>query len=203
MGARKAKNPAKKPRNLVRRTRTAYHEAGHAVLSAAINDAPRLVSIKGNGESLGRTQQSMFARPEVLVQVHLAGLAAEHLLTGRRSQHLNAELGFAILSLITPNLSTLASAMRLEGRDEYQAVQVIVAMGCVMEVDSIRDEVERFYEASRASLEAVWPVVRSVAKALLKHEELDSDDLFEAMGESDIYMPVLAVQELHGLHPRK
>lgn len=203
MGARsRAKNPPRKPRSVDRRTRTAHHEAGHAVLSAAINDAPRLVSIKGNGESLGRTQQGMFGRPEVLVQVHLAGFAAEHQLTGRRSLHLTRGLGFAILPLTRPELSTMASEMGLEGRDEYKAVETILAMGCEREADAIKHQVERFYEATRASLEAVWPAVSAVAKALLMEGELDRDRFFEAMGGTDIYGPVRTVQEAHGLRTK-
>jgi hypothetical protein len=172
------------------------------VLSAAINDAPRLVSINGNGESLGRTQQQMFGRPEVLVQVHLAGFAAEHQLTGRRSLHLTRGIGFAILPLTRSELSAMASEMRLEGRDEYKAVETILAMGCEREADAIKQQVERFYEATRASLAAVWPVVRAVANALLKSAELDRNGFFQAVGDADLYGPVHLVQEAHGLRLR-
>ena len=87
-----------RPKRITERTRTAYHEAGHAVLSAAINDTPELVSIREEHATLGRTRQRMFARPTLLVQVHLAGFAAEHLHTGRRSRQLDQEVGFAIVA---------------------------------------------------------------------------------------------------------
>lgn len=202
VGSRKAESPPKKRRSVDRRTRTAHHEAGHAVLSASINDAPRVVSINGNGESLGRTQQQMFGRPEVLVQVHLAGFAAEHQLTGRRSLHLTRGIGFAILPLTRPELSTMVAEMGLEGRDEYKAVETILAMGCEPEADAIKHQVERFYEAARASLAVVWPVVRAVANALLKSDELDRNGFFRAVGDTDLYGPVRQVQEAHGLRLR-
>jgi hypothetical protein len=41
---------------------TAYHEAGHAVLSAAINDGPERVSIRGREGTLGRSAQKMLVR---------------------------------------------------------------------------------------------------------------------------------------------
>lgn len=63
------------------RTRTAHHEAGHAVLSAAINDMPLHASIRAAHRTLGRTAQRMFARPTSLAQLYLAGFAAEHLRT--------------------------------------------------------------------------------------------------------------------------
>src|SRR4051812_46881742 len=63
----------------------------------------------------------------------------------------------------------------------------------------VRSEVDRFYVAAHDSLKAVWPSVEAVAKALLKHEELDREGLSEAMGATDIYTPVFGVQAAHGL----
>src|SRR5688572_7518420 len=79
------------------RRRLAYHEAGHAVLSAAINDAPHFVSIRPTGQSLGRMRRRTDAGPAAMVQVHLAGYAAESILTGRSCRQFKVGLGFAIL----------------------------------------------------------------------------------------------------------
>jgi len=182
-------------------TRVAHHEAGHAVLSAAINDAPDLVSIRPKGVSRGRTRYRMEGRPERLVQVHLAGFAAEELLKGRRSSQLaGPELGFSVLATIEPRHASLAAG--LEGCDQYLAVQEVLAMGGARTSDAVRAEVERFYVVARDSLAAVWPTVQALARVLLKHEELDRKGMFEAIGGSDIYGPVFAVQEAHGLRPK-
>ena len=182
------------------RTRLAFHEAGHAVLSAAINDAPRVVSIRPLGNTLGRSGQRMLARPSVLVQLHVAGFAAEHLLTRRRPRQFDQELGFAILSRDDPELR-----LAFEGsheRDGYRAVREVLRMAALHTDDEIRREVEWFYDVARASLAAVWSAVRGVANALLEHEELDRDGVFDAIGGSDVYGAVLRVQESHGLRER-
>ncbi len=182
-------------------TRIAHHEAGHAVLSAAIYDTPDLVSIRPTGASRGRTRYRTEGRPERLVQVQLAGFAAEELLKGRRSrQFAGPELGLSVLAAIDPAHASLA--VRVEGCDQYLAVQEVLAMGCARTSDAIRAEIERFYVIARDSLAAAWPTVQTVAKALLKHEELDRKRMFEAIGGSDIYGPVFAVQEAHGLRAR-
>ena len=178
------------------RTLVAYHEAGHAILSLAIGDTPHHVSILSQGESLGRSVQKMLSRPVVHAQVYLAGFAAEHLLTGRRPRQLDQEVGFARLTLGAPDL--IAAFDGFADRDGYRAVQAVLRTGLLND-DETAFEIERFYEAARASLAAVWPAVQALGKALLKHEELDEDRIFEAIQGIDIYRPVLAVQEERGL----
>ncbi len=82
--------------------RTAFHEAGHAVVSSAINDMPSHISTRAQGISFGRNELKMFARPSTRVQVYLAGFAAEHILTGRRSRHLGVEVNFAYVAVSHP-----------------------------------------------------------------------------------------------------
>jgi hypothetical protein len=179
------------------RTRTAYHEAGHAVLSCAINDTPDHVSIRAAHGTLGRSAQRMFARPTSLAQVYLAGFAAEHLLTGRRPREFDIEVGLAVLSHSDPALVSAFDG--IEASDGYGAVQEVLRTG-VREVDEeIRQEVERLYEIARKSLAAVWTAVDVLAKLLLETEELDREGVRGALGEFDVLMPVLAVQRAHGL----
>ena len=178
------------------RTLVAFHEAGHAVLSLAINDAPRHVSIRAKGETLGRTTQKALSRPTALAQVYLAGFAAEHLRTGRRPRQLDREVGFSLLTLDDPDL-----AAAFEGsaeRDGCRAVHAVLQLGLLREGE-VASEIERFYAVAKESLAAVWPAVRAVAEALLKQEELDGDELFEAIRGIDIFRPVLAAQRAHGL----
>jgi len=109
------------------RRRTAYHEAGHAVLSAAINDKPDQVSIRAAHGTLGRNGLKMFARPTSLTQVYLAGFAAEHLLTGRLPRQYNIETGLAILAHTDPAL--ISTFDGIEASDGYGAVQHLLRTG--------------------------------------------------------------------------
>ncbi len=178
------------------RTLVAYHEAGHAILSLAINDAPRHVSILSQGETLGRSAQKMLSRPVVLAQVYLAGFAAEHLLTGCRPRQLDQDVGFSLLTLDDPDLAGAFHGS--DERDGYRAVQAVLRTGLLNDGE-IAFEIERLYEGAKASLVAVWPAVQALAKALLKHDELDENGIFEAIKGVDVFRPVLAVQERYGL----
>jgi hypothetical protein len=182
---------------ITKKQRVAHHEAGHAVVSAAINDAPVLVSIRGNDTSLGRSRYRFEAGPERLIQVHLAGFAAEEVLSGRHSRQLRGlELGVSIAAVTRSSHAALAC---VEGSDQHLAVQEILKMGCDPKSASIRAEFERFYAIAKASVEAVWPAVVSVAEALLKQSDLESRAFFEALRGHDIYGPVFAIQKAYGL----
>jgi hypothetical protein len=197
--ARRYSTRGTKGRPINQRTRTAFHEAGHAVLSAAIADTPQHVSIRPVGHTLGRSGARMSALPTSRVQVHLAGFAAEHVLTGRRSRQLDKEVGFAILGRYDPELR--AAFAGSEDQDGYRAVQEVLNMGVWGSVEETKREVDRCYDVARESLSAVWPAVEAVATALLKREELDRDDVVGAIGEADVFSPVFAVQRAHGLLP--
>jgi hypothetical protein len=157
------------------RTRTAFHEAGHAVLSAAINDRPHHVSIRADRGTLGRTWQKMSAPSTSLAQVYLAGFAAEHLLTGRRPRQYDVETGLAILAHTDPALTSTFEG--IEASDGYGALLHLLRTGVRPIEGELRHEVERFYELARTSVSVVWPSVRVLAEALLVHEELDREGL--------------------------
>ena len=193
----RANRPVRKPKAIDPRTRTAYHEAGHAVLSAAINDTPRHVSIRADGSTLGRSGARMSARPTSLAQVHLGGFAAEHLLTGRRPRQLDQEVGFAILSAADRQLREAFAGS--EHHDGYRAVREVLRMGVPAEDDEIKRDVERLYEIARESLSAVWPAVKALAEALLSHEELDRVGVEGVLEPFALFTTVLAVQQAHGL----
>lgn len=181
------------------RVLTAYHEAGHAVLSAAINDRPHHVSIKPNRRTLGRSGARMSARPTSLAQVHLAGFAAEHLLVGRRPRQLDEEVRFAI---VARNDRALVNAFEgAESRDGHRAVEAAVTTGVSWTDDDIRREVERLYDVARESIGAVWAAVKAVAEALLGHEEMDGETFDKTIADLDIYTPVIRIQHAHGLLP--
>jgi len=185
-------------RSVSKRTRVAHHEAGHAVLSASLSDAPRLVSIVAKEGSLGRARYQMLARPQVLIQVHLAGFAAEHILKGKEPKQFVSGLGVCTTALEYKLVDTLGTA----GSDEQLAIDEALKMGTAVDEEAIKATVTRFYDTSRESLIRVWPAVQAVAKVLLKKGELDRDGFFEAIGSFDIYKPVRAVQMAYGLQPQ-
>jgi hypothetical protein len=187
------------PKTVDMRTRTAHHEAGHAVLSAAINDRPARVSIRGQDGTLGRSTQRMFVRPTSLAQVYLAGFAAEHLLTCRRPRGFDIEVGLGVIAHLDRRL--VEKIEGVDATDGYGAVHQVLRSGVREVEDEIRAEVERLYDVVRESLRAVWRSVKTIAEALLDHEELDQDALEQAFGDADVYAPVFAVQHTYGMLP--
>ncbi len=167
------------------------------MLSAAINDTPRHVSIKPNDDSLGRSGARMSARSTSLVQVHLAGFAAEHVLTSRRPRQLDQEIGFALIARSDVGLRKAFSGS--EHHDGYRAVQEVLRTRVYEDDDAIKREVERFYEIARESLSAVWSAVKAMAIALEEREELDREDVEGVLEPFELFSSVLRVQQGHGL----
>lgn len=165
------------------------------MLSAAINDAPHYVSILEQEGSLGRAAYWMHGRPELLVQVHLAGYAAEEILTGKRTKDTEKRLGWACLSV---GRSSPGLAEGHEGTDEHRAIGELLKMGITTETEKLRQEIDRFIEIAKESLVSVWPSVEAVAKALLKHGEIDRDEFLNVIVD-DIYTRVFKVQVKHGI----
>lgn len=181
------------------RTRTAFHEAGHAVLGAALNDRPHHVSIRGRDGTLGRTSQRRAASATSLAQVLLAGFAAEHARYGRRPKSYDIETGLGILAHTDHSL--VEKIEGVEGSDGYGAIHELLRTGVRAEEDDLRREVDRIYEITRECVAVLWPAVKALAKALLVHEEMDRDAIDEVIGPHDIYIPVFRIQRVHGLLP--
>jgi hypothetical protein len=139
----------------------------------------------------------MSARSTSLVQVHLAGFAAEHVLTSRRPRQLDQEVGFALVSRSDDALRKAFAGS--EHHDGYRAVQEVLRVGVDDDDDAIKREVNRFYAIARESLSAVWPAVEAMATALLKHEELGREDVEKVLEPFALFPPVLRVQQAHGL----
>jgi hypothetical protein len=167
------------------------------VLSATIANPPVRVSIKEDGRTLGRSGARQSVHASTRAQVHLAGFAAEHLLTSRRPRQLDQEVGFALLARLDPALADAFPGS--EDRDGHRAVEEILRMAMFNDEDDIRCEVDRFYEIARECLAAVWPSVRAAAEALLVHEELDRDGFETAIGDVDLHGTVFPLQRARGL----
>jgi ATP-dependent Zn protease len=177
--------------------RTAYHEAGHTLLAAAIGDRPHLVSIRRDGECRGFTMYKYAAARMVsAVQIHLAGPAAEEVLTGRRPKNLDGNVIRALLVRRAPGLAEIFA--HEVGTDGCLAVRELLSEDPSKSDEEVAREVNRLYEVARRSLVAVWPFVTAVAKALLRHEVLDEKGIDDVI-RGDIYTPVFQVQEVHGL----
>jgi ATP-dependent Zn protease len=193
------KSSPKKRKPLDGRTRTAFHEAGHAVLSASLNDRPHHVSIRGQDGTLGRTAQKMAARPTSLAQVFLAGFAAEHVRYCRRPANYSVETGLGILAHTDPAL--VEKIAGVEASDGYGAIRQLLRTGVRLVEEDLRREVDRYYEITRECIAGSWPAVKALAEALLVHEEMDRDAVDEVIGRHDIYIPVFRIQRAHGLLP--
>lgn len=127
-----------------------------------------------------------------MLQIHLAGYAAEELVMQARPRRMRIGIGLATLAHTTPGSMPLYSV----GCDEDLAVQEVLRIHGEIKAEEIRAAVEKHYVLARESLRAVWDAVRQVARALLKHEEISDTDLMSAIGGLDIYRPVFAVQRL-------
>jgi cell division protease FtsH len=170
----------RRPRLIDVRTCTAYHEAGHAVLGAASRGVALRVSIRPDRRTLGRSRQRLAASPSSLAQVYLAGYAAEHLYTGRRSRALDAEIGLAVLRVIDPAL--VSGVAGIEACDGYGAVQEVLRSGVRPLEEEIRRELDRLYAAAMDSLAVERSSLDAVAAALLEREELDRREVGDLLG---------------------
>jgi hypothetical protein len=139
------------------------------------------------GEYFGCSTIMDFAGPNVRAQVLLAGLASEHLLTGRIPEH---------LELAVVSASLLERAYRMDS-DIGGAVKCVQQLVSSKRHKKTVSGLMRFYAITRDSLRATWPAVVSVADALLTQQTLDRDSLFEALDAHDIYHEVLAVQKAY------
>ena len=178
----------------------AYHEAGHAVLGAALNDAPRLISIIPIGASDGRCLSSWESRPSFMAQVHLGGFAAEALLTGSRPRGMTPEAFLLPMMALLLDWGTGAGPQGVEGTDQLHVLRQVLATGTARDPDLLRAEVARYFDAAKASLEAVWECVDIVARALLVKKELDRGAFEQLIGPRDIYTPVFEVQRARGIY---
>lgn len=194
-----------KPRPRVSaRTRLAYHEAGHAVLSAAIGNPPDYVSIRATGHALGHNLLQPSQHASSRIQVHLAGYAAEHILTGRRPTQFRQEIVFSALAQFFDGVrEALETVEHSEDRDGYRAVEDICRLAVFEDEKAICKEVERYYAITVDSLTCVWRSVEAVAKGLLKHEALERPRLDEAIWKVDIYALLRPLQHKQGfLQPK-
>jgi cell division protease FtsH len=182
------------------RRRTAYHEAGHAIVGMLTPgaDPVRKVSIIPRGQSLGVTfsapdaDRFNFEQRYLLAQIKVAlgGRAAEEIVFGDRTT--GAESDIQQLTQIarqmvgrwgmSPAIGPVAvipmdgSSPFLAGvHDTSQATQRLVDEEIRRIVDSAHSEVNTLLRSERPHLD-------SLVAALLEHETLSEDEAYEAAG---------------------
>jgi cell division protease FtsH len=182
------------------RERTAYHEAGHALVGMLTPgaDPVRKVSIIPRGQALGVTLSTPeadkygYERSELLgrIRVMLGGRAAEKVVYGETTTGAESDI---------QQLTRIARSMvaRWGMSDTIGAVAVAPAEGAgpllpgVSETSEhtqrmIDEEVRRLVDEAEqqtvALLEAERDRLESLARALLERETLDQDEAYEAAG---------------------
>jgi cell division protease FtsH len=182
------------------RRRTAYHEAGHAVVGMLTDgaDPVRKISIIPRGLALGVTFSAPDAdrfnsqRRELLakIKVALGGRAAEEIVFGEPTTGAESDI---------QQLTEIARQMigRWGMSDAVGPIAVLPADGNMPFLPGaapssehtqqlVDDEVRRLVEAAHEQVVSLLDENRgkldSLAKALLEHETLDEDDAYSAAG---------------------
>jgi cell division protease FtsH len=182
------------------RRRTAYHEAGHAVVGMLTEgaDPVRKVSIIPRGLALGvtfaapETDRFNYREPEVYakIKVALGGRAAEEVVFGETST--GAESDIQQLTEIARQMvgrwgmSEAVGPVAVTPRDGVGPLLPGVAEVSPDTQRLVDAEIRRIVDESHrdvvALLEANRRRLDSLANALLEHETLDEDDAYAAAG---------------------
>jgi cell division protease FtsH len=182
------------------RRRTAYHEAGHAVVGMLTESADpvRKVSIIPRGQALGvtfaapETDRFNYREPEVYakIKVALGGRAAERIVFGDTSS--GAESDIQQLTQIARQMvgrwgmSETIGPVAVLPRDGQgpllPGVAEVSPETQKLVDDEVRSIIERSDEEVLALLEENRRRLDSLAAALLQHETLDEEAAYEAAG---------------------
>ena len=179
------------------RARTAYHEAGHALVGMLTPgaDPVRKVTIVPRGQALGVTMSSPdedrynYSRVELeaLVKVALGGRAAEEIVFG--DQTTGAEGDIAQVTAVVRQMvgrwgmnSTIGMVAVLP-RDGANPWSDLTSPRTLELVDEeVRRTVESAYNEVMGLLVAERPRLDALAQALLEHETLDQIDAYRVVG---------------------
>jgi cell division protease FtsH len=189
------------------RERTAYHEAGHAIVRMLTPgaDPVRKVSIIPRGMSLGVTfsspEDDRFSYDEpylrTLIKAALGGRAAEELVYGDRTSGAESDIeqvtGIARQMVgrwgMSPEIGPVAVIAR-DGAGPFLPGAAEVSPDTQRLVD---DEVRRIVDESHAEVMALLRQQRTkldaLAEALLEHETLDEEDAYAAAGVTRAVKP--------------
>jgi cell division protease FtsH len=182
------------------RRRTAYHEAGHAIVGMLTEgaDPVRKVSIIPRGLALGvtfaapETDRFNYREPEVeaKIKVALGGRAAEEVVYGETST--GAESDIQQLTEIARQMvgrwgmSSAIGPVAVIPRDGagplLPGVSEVSPATQKLVDDEVRRLVDEFHQQVITLLEKNREKLDSLATALLEHETLDEEDAYAAAG---------------------
>jgi cell division protease FtsH len=182
------------------RRRTAYHEAGHAIVGMLTEgaDPVRKVSIIPRGLALGVTfaapesDRFNYREPEVLARINVAlgGRSAEEVVFGETSTGAESDIQqlteiarqmvgrWGMSSAIGP-----VAVIPREGSGPFLPGAAEVSSDTQRVVDQeVRRIVDEAHQQVRTLLEENRDKLDSLATALLEHETLDEEDAYAAAG---------------------
>jgi cell division protease FtsH len=181
------------------RRRTAYHEAGHAILAMVVPgaDPVRKVSIVPRGQALGVTLQmpdeDRYNHTEAELRARiigaLGGRAAEEVVLGDVATGAESDLEkVALISRMmvarwgmSPAVGPLAVAGRPGLSSDLDGVPLSERLRMLVD-DEVRRIVDECYDEARELLSRHRDALESLTQALLEHEALDADSTYRAAG---------------------
>ncbi|MGA1017830.1 MAG: ATP-dependent zinc metalloprotease FtsH [Phycisphaerales bacterium] len=202
---------ARKSRKLeeTERIATAYHEAGHTVVQALLEDADPLhkVTIIPRGQALGAT----FSLPEkdrygyarryldATMRVLCGGRIAEERKTGDVSSGAGMDIrmatAYARHMVLEWGMSDRLGFVNYAGSDtrEMFMPEKDYSPDTARIIDEeIRKFIDAAYDDAKRLIEANWDKVVAIAEALLKFETLSRDDIDRVMRGEQLVKPTVA-----------
>ncbi len=188
---------------------TAYHEAGHAVLQAMLDDADPLhkVTIIPRGQSLGAT----FSLPEkdrlgyskrwllATIRVMCGGRIAEEIATGDEtsgaSQDITQATSLARTMVLDWGMSDRLGFVRyapVDQRDMYLGDRDFSEETARVIDEEIRKLIDDAYSDAQKVLKENWGKVVAVAEALLKYETLTDLEVGQLLRGEGLHKPSVA-----------
>ena len=202
---------ARKSRKIEERERvaTAYHEAGHTLVQALLDEADPIhkVTIIPRGQAMGAT----FSLPErdrygygqrylsATMRVLCGGRIAEERKTGDISSGASMDIqmatNYARHMVLEWGMSERLGFVRYSGQDTQE--MFVPDKDYSPDTARIIDEevkriIDEAYEDTRSIIEKHWDTVAAIAEALLKYETLQSDEVTLLMEGKPLDRPTVA-----------
>ena len=202
---------ARKSRKIEERERvaTAYHEAGHTLVQAILDEADPVhkVTIIPRGQAMGAT----FSLPErdrygygqrylaATMRVLCGGRIAEERKTGDISSGASMDIqmatNYARHMVLDWGMSERLGFVRYSGQDSQE--MYVADKDYSPETARIIDEeikrlIDEAYEDARRMVDEHWPKVEAIAEALLKYETLQSDEVQVLVDGGTLDRPTVA-----------